>query len=264
MNVFETIAHQLHIEWFFVSALFAAGLLILAALSVRRAVSDEHSGVMPDEGITIRNVVEVIIEALGDLGETTIGPEWRRYFPIVGTIFFFVLISNLLSLIPGMLGATSDRNVTFAWAIISFLVYNYVGIKQHKWKYIYQFMGPALWVPEIGGKSYHVRILAPFFLPLELVLHGARILTLQDRSIGSGIGLGHQDRVAASFKRDDDLGDLLRRLAHAQYHFWKARAQRTVMIKLGETQVLVGKISQQLHRLIDVHLVVLDVLQQGS
>ncbi len=185
MNVFETIAHQLHIEWFFVSALFAAGLLILAGLSVRRAVSDEHGGVMPDEGITIRNVVEVIIEALGDLGETTIGPEWRRYFPVVGTIFFFVLISNLLSLIPGMLGATSDRNVTFAWAIISFLVYNYVGIKQHKWKYIYQFMGPALWHKEIGGKVYHIRLLAPFFLPLEIMLHGARILTLGIRLLAN-------------------------------------------------------------------------------
>ncbi|MBW1882627.1 MAG: F0F1 ATP synthase subunit A [Deltaproteobacteria bacterium] len=185
MNVFETIAHQLHIEWFFVSALFAAGILILAGLSVRRAVSDEHGGVMPDEGITIRNVVEVIIEALGDLGETTIGPEWRRYFPVVGTIFFFVLISNLLSLVPGMLGATSDRNVTFAWAIISFLVYNYVGIKQHKWKYIYQFMGPALWDKEIGGKIYHIRILAPFFLPLEIMLHGARILTLGIRLLAN-------------------------------------------------------------------------------
>jgi F-type H+-transporting ATPase subunit a len=185
MNVFETIAHQLHIEWFFVSALFAAGLLILAAFSVKRAVSDEHGGVMPDEGITIRNVVEVIIEALGDLGETTIGPEWRRYFPVVGTIFFFVLISNLLSLIPGMLGATSDRNVTFAWAIISFLVYNYVGIRQHKWKYIYQFMGPAIWVPEIGGKPYHVRLLAPFFMPLEIVLHLARIGTLGIRLLAN-------------------------------------------------------------------------------
>jgi len=185
MNVFETIAHQLHIEWFFVSALFAAGILILAGLSVRRAVSDEHGGVMPDEGITIRNVVEVIIEALGDLGETTIGPEWRRYFPVVGTIFFFVLISNLLSLVPGMRGATSDRNVTCAWANISFLVYNYVGIKQHKWKYIYQFMGPALWDKEIGGKIYHIRILAPFFLPLEIMLHGARILTLGIRLLAN-------------------------------------------------------------------------------
>ena len=34
------------------------------------------------------------------LVETTIGEEWRRYFPIVGTIFFFVLVSNVMSLVP--------------------------------------------------------------------------------------------------------------------------------------------------------------------
>ncbi len=185
MNVFETLAHQLHTEWIFVSALFAAGVLILAGFSVRRAVAGENSGVLPDEGVSVRNVIEVIIQALGDLGETTIGEDWRRYFPIVGTIFFFVLISNVMSLVPGLLGSTSDANVTFAWAIISFVVYNFVGIKQHGWKYIYQFMGPALWNLKIGGRHYHVRVLTPFFLPLEIVLHGARILTLGIRLLAN-------------------------------------------------------------------------------
>jgi F-type H+-transporting ATPase subunit a len=185
MNAFESLAHQLHTEWIFVSALFAAGILILAGLSVKRAVAGENGGVIPDEGVSIRNVIEVIIQALGDLGETTIGPEWRRYFPVVGTIFFFVLVSNVMSLVPGLLGSTSDANVTFAWAVISFAVYNFVGIKQHKWKYIYQFMGPAMWQPEIGGTHYHVRVLAPFFLPLEIVLHLARILTLGIRLLAN-------------------------------------------------------------------------------
>ncbi len=185
MNAFENLAHQLHTEWIFLSALFAAGILILAGLSVKRAVSGENGGVLPDEGMSIRNVIEVIIQALGDLGETTIGDEWRRYFPIVGTIFFFVLVSNLMSLVPGLLGSTSDANITFAWAIISFAVYNYVGIRQHGWKYIYQFMGPALYQPEIGGTHYHVRVLAPFFLPLEVVLHLARILTLGIRLLAN-------------------------------------------------------------------------------
>lgn len=185
MNVFETIAHQLHIEWIFVSAFFAAGVLILAGFSVKRAVAGENRGILPDEGVSIRNVIEVIIQALGDLGETTIGEEWRRYFPLVGTIFFFVLVSNVMSLIPGLLGSTSDANVTFAWAIISFVIYNYVGIKQHKWKYIYQFMGPGMFSVEIAGKHYHVRALAPVFLPLEIFLHGARILTLGIRLLAN-------------------------------------------------------------------------------
>jgi F-type H+-transporting ATPase subunit a len=185
MNVFETLAHQLHVPWIYVSAVFAAVLLLLAGVSVKRTVAGENAGVLPDEGVTIRNIVELVIEALGDLGQTTIGEEWRRYFPVVGTIFFFVLVSNVMSLIPGLLGSTSDVNVTFAWAIISFVVYNFVGIKQHGWKYIYQFMGPSIMDMEIGGKHYHVRLLAPVFLILEIPLHFARILTLGIRLLAN-------------------------------------------------------------------------------
>ena len=185
MNVFESLAHQLQVPWVILSALFAAVLLLFAGLSVKRAVAGEQGGVLPEEGVSLRNVVEVVIEALGDLGQTTIGPEWRRYFPVVGSIFFFVLVSNVMSLIPGLLGSTSDVNVTFAWAIISFVVYNFVGIKQHGWKYIYQFMGPSIMNMEIGGKHYHVRLLAPVFLVLEIPLHIARILTLGIRLLAN-------------------------------------------------------------------------------
>jgi F-type H+-transporting ATPase subunit a len=178
MNVFHELAHLLHTEWIYLSALTAAGLLIVAGVSVKRAVGGENGGVMPEEGLSIRNVIEVIIEGLGDLGESTIGPEWRKYFPVVGTIFFFVLVSNFMSLIPGFLGSTSDSNVTFAWAILSFVVYNYVGIKQHGFKYIQQFQGPAL-----GEK--HIRLMTPIFLPLELLLHVARILTLGIRLLAN-------------------------------------------------------------------------------
>jgi F-type H+-transporting ATPase subunit a len=178
MNVFDQLAHMLHTEWIYLSALFAAGLLILAGLSVRRAVAGENGGVMPEKGLSIRNVIEVMIEALGDLGESTIGEDWRRYFPFVGTIFFFVLVSNFMSLIPGLLGSTGDANVTFAWGILSFVAYNYVGIKQHGFKYIQQFQGPAL-----GEK--HIRMMTPIFLPLEIVLHLARILTLGIRLLAN-------------------------------------------------------------------------------
>lgn len=178
MNLFETLAHSLHVEWIYLSAAFAAGLLILAGFAVQKAVAGEGRGVVPEEGVSVRNLFEVVIEALGDLGQTTIGDEWRKYFPVVGTIFFFVLVSNLMGLVPGLPGTTADSNVTFAWGIISFVVYNFVGIREHGWKYIYQFMGPALWQPHIGGHHYHVRVLAPIFLPLEIVLHIARILTL--------------------------------------------------------------------------------------
>ena len=184
MNIFSSLEHATQIPWVVSSALFAAALLLLAGFSVRRAIAN-GGGVLPEEGVSIRNVIEVIIENLIEIGEMSLGDQARKYFPVVGTIFFFILISNLMGLVPGLAGSTSDANTTFAWATISFAVYNYVGIKQHGWKYVYQFMGPSIWEPEIGGKHYHVRLLAPFFLVLEIPLHLARILTLGVRLLAN-------------------------------------------------------------------------------
>ena len=184
MNLFTWLEHGIQVPWIVSSSLFTIALLVIGGLSVRRAVAN-GGGILPEEGLSIRNVLEVLIEFLMDLGETTMGEHARKYFPVVGTIFLFVLISNLMGLVPGLAGSTADVNVTVGWAIISFGVYNYVGITTHGWKYIYQFMGPSLWTATIGGHHYHVRLLAPIFLPLELLLHGARIVTLGVRLLAN-------------------------------------------------------------------------------
>jgi F-type H+-transporting ATPase subunit a len=159
-------------------------IILFAGLRVHSAIA-ATGGVLPEEGFSIRNVLEVVVEQLVDLAEMTIGEDYRRYFPVVGTIFLFILISNVMSLFPGLLGATGEVNTTTAWAMIAFGVYNFVGIKTHGWKYIYQFMGPSIWNPKIGGKTWHLRLLMPLFLPLEILLHFARIITLSVRLLAN-------------------------------------------------------------------------------
>lgn len=163
----------------------AALLLAVGGFAVRKRLASPDGGVLPDEGVSLRNIFEVVLDALASQAKATMGDQWRAYFPVVGSIFFFILVSNLMGLIPGVGGATTDVNTALAWALISFAVYNYVGIKTHNWKYIYQFMGPALMEKTIGGKHYHIRLLAPVFLPLEIVLHGARVLTLTVRLVAN-------------------------------------------------------------------------------
>jgi F-type H+-transporting ATPase subunit a len=166
------------------SALAALILLASGAL-VRRQLSLAGGGVLPDEGVTLRNVFEVVVEGLSGLARDTMGEGWRRYFPLVGTIFVFVLVSNLLGLVPGLGGASSDVNMTTAWAIIAFLAYNVVGIRTHGFWYINQFLGPSFFEVQLFGRHVHVRPLAPLFLPLELILHLARILTLSVRLLAN-------------------------------------------------------------------------------
>lgn len=183
-NVYSPL-ESVGVSMVFQAAALAAILLGFAALSVRRQLATEDGGVLPDEGVTLRNLIEVIVIQLAELSRDIMGEDWRKHFPLIGTIFFFILVSNLMGLVPWVGGSTADVNTTAAWAIISFCYYNYVGIRIHGWKYIYQFMGPALMDVEIGGTKYHVRPLAPFFLPLEIVLHLARILTLAVRLLAN-------------------------------------------------------------------------------
>ena len=177
--------HERGINEVYQATVVAVALLVLGGLSVRKRVAAGGGGILPDEGVSVRNILEVIVEMLIGQARSIMGDSYRSYFPVVGSIFFFILVSNLMGLLPGVGGATTDVNTALSWAIISFVVYNYVGIKQHGWKYIYQFMGPALMEKEIGGKHYHIRVLAPIFLPLEIVLHLARILTLTVRLVAN-------------------------------------------------------------------------------
>ena len=183
--IFHELEHLIHVPWVVQAALVAGAILLLAGVVVRRKLADPNGGVLPDEGITVRNLVEVIVEWLAGLARDRMGPDWRKYFPIVGTIFFFILVSNLMGLIPGLDGSTSDANTTWAWAIMAWVFYTAIGISKHKGNYLIKFMGPSFFEREIGGRKVHFRLLAPVFLVLELPLDLARILTLAVRLLAN-------------------------------------------------------------------------------
>jgi len=174
-----------HLSWVLQAALLAGLLLLGLGWAVRRKLAAQGGGILPDEGLTLRNAAELLVEMLDSQGRAIMGPDYRRYLPIVGTIFMFILLSNLMGLVPGLGGATSDVNTTTAWAIISYAVYNAVGIRKHGFWYINQFLGPSFFEVKLFGKKIHVRLLAPFFFPLEFLLHLARILTLSIRLLAN-------------------------------------------------------------------------------
>jgi F-type H+-transporting ATPase subunit a len=185
VTVYTPLEHALHIPWVVQAAVLAAVLLAVAGALIRRQLAVAGGGVLPDEGVTLRNALEVVVEGLAGLARDTMGEEWRRYFALVGTIFLFILVSNLMGLVPGLRGSTSDINTTAAWGIISFLAYNFVGIRRHGFWYINQFLGPSFFELHLFGRHVHVRPLFWLFLPLELVLHLARIATLAIRLLAN-------------------------------------------------------------------------------
>ncbi len=118
---------------------------------------------------------EGIINIINTMLEENIGKEGKEFLPFVTALAIYIFISNVLGLIPGFVSATGNLNSTAALAIIVFLYYNYIGIKKHGFGYIKQFLGPVWW-------------LAPLMLPIEIISHLARPLSLSIRLFANMFG----------------------------------------------------------------------------
>jgi F-type H+-transporting ATPase subunit a len=172
MTLAQQLEHATSIPWPVWASLFAITLIVLSGVLVRSRLSAADGGIVPDPGMSVRNVIELLTEMLVGMAEQTMGHKWRSYFPFVATLFLFILIANLLGLIPGLGGATTNANVTWAWAIISFAVHQYVGVKEHGAGYLKHFVGP-------------VPLLAPLYIPIELISHLSRVFTLAVRLLAN-------------------------------------------------------------------------------
>jgi len=117
----------------------------------------------------------VVIGGLDSLLTDTMGPEGKRFFPLIATLGLYILTSNLLGLIPGFESPTANLNTTVSMAIVVFVMTHVVGIKVHGFKYVKQFMGPVWW-------------LTPLMLPIELISHLSRPLSLSVRLFGNIMG----------------------------------------------------------------------------
>jgi len=178
VNLFQYIEHEFGLHWTISATLFALTLLLASGMLVRSRLAAAQGGLVPDPGFTLRNVFELLVEMLAGLAQQNMGPHWRKYFPLIGTLFFFILVSNLLGLVPGFGGATSSADATWAWATISFVLHQYVGIKEHGWGYVNHFLGPRF------GK-HHIPALAWLYGPIELISHLTRVFTLSVRLLAN-------------------------------------------------------------------------------
>jgi F-type H+-transporting ATPase subunit a len=185
VSFLQPFADLLHVPLVLAAALFVVVLLLLGALVVRQRLAAADGGILPDEGLSLRNAAEMLVEMLAGLAQQNMGPHWRKYFGLIGAIFFFVLCANLVGLVPGIEGATRNANVTWAWAAISFFAHQYVGIKEHGFGYVNHFLGPSLFDLHIGGRHIHVRALFPLYAPIELLSHISRMFTLAVRLLAN-------------------------------------------------------------------------------
>jgi len=160
-----------HIVPHYVSYAFLSSLiLICVALIVRGSLALVPRGT--------QNFVEVMVEALLKLAEDNIGHRWgRHFFPLIGTIGLYILLCNLLGLIPGFTAATSNINTTASLAVPVFLIYQYYGVKVHGIKYLNHFLGPI--------RSVYALPLMVMMFFVEVIGHLVRPVTLSVRLFGN-------------------------------------------------------------------------------
>jgi F-type H+-transporting ATPase subunit a len=151
-------------EQILTSALVAS-LLIAFAAAVHRRLAATQAAINPDDGVTARNIAEVFVEGISGLAEGVIGHGATRYVPLLASFFAFILIANLIGLVPGFKPPTSDFNVTFGLGVISFAAYHFYGAREHGVKYIKQFLGAVWWLYPL---MFVVEIFSHMFRPVSL------------------------------------------------------------------------------------------------
>ena len=136
-------------------------VLLVFFVIVRASLSVEKPG-------GLQHLVEATEEFIADQAHGVMGHGYERYIPYAVTIGFFILLGNLLGLIPGFESPTANPTVPLGCALLTFVYYHYHGLRVHRHHYIKQFIGPV-WA------------LAPLMLLIEVVSHFARILSLTVR-----------------------------------------------------------------------------------
>jgi len=150
--------------WLVMELLVVAILVVLVAV-LRSSFSVEKPG-------KLQHLFEVFYSFLYDTAEECGLHHPGKFVPYFGTVFLFILLMNLIGIIPVFESPTMYAWVPCGLAICTFLYYNYMGFRHNGIRYLAHFAGPIWW-------------LMPLMIPIELVSHFARPLSLTFRLYGN-------------------------------------------------------------------------------
>src|SRR5262245_12515448 len=114
------------------------------AVSFFRGVRSKDKGVVPPRKMNLRNFFEFLAESLYGFVEGAMGEKHaRRFYPLVGGLFIFILFNNMFALIPGFSAPTDTLKTNVGLALLVFLLTHIYGVKEHGLAYFKHFLGPS-------------------------------------------------------------------------------------------------------------------------
>lgn len=164
LALFHLHAEQPARPWtnFITMQLLVAAIIVVVFAFLRPRLSMDRPG-------KAQHVFEAIYGFLRGEASDNIGQYGPKFLAFLGTLFIFILFSNLIGIVPGFESPTMNPSVPAGCAILVFLYYNFMGFRQQGiFGYLKHFAGPIWW-------------LAFLMLPIELVSHMARPLSLTIR-----------------------------------------------------------------------------------
>src|ERR1051325_2617777 len=146
---------------------------IWGAFAFFKGTKSKDQGLVPPRKMNLRNFMEYTAESVYGMVEGAMGEHnAKRLFPLIGGLWIFILFSNLIGLIPGFIAPTDTLKTNVGIALLVFLLTHIYGVREHGIAYFKHFLGPSL-------------PLAPLMLPIELISHLARPMSLSMRLMGN-------------------------------------------------------------------------------
>jgi len=136
-------------------------VLIVFFLMVRASLSVDRPG-------ALQHIVEGAEGFINHQSEEIIGHHSEGFTPFLMALGLFILLNNLIGLIPGFESPTAAPSVTLGCAILAWIYYQAHGFRHHGIAYLKHFAGPVWW-------------LAPLMIPIEIISHLARVMSLTIR-----------------------------------------------------------------------------------
>jgi F-type H+-transporting ATPase subunit a len=116
----------------------------------------------------VQHLAEMTHDFVSEQSDQIIGHGSERFVSYLTALLLFILLSNLLGLIPGLESPTANVVVPLGFALVTFVYYHYQGVRSNGFGYVKQFLGPVWWI-------------AWLMLPIEIISHFARVLSLTVR-----------------------------------------------------------------------------------
>jgi F-type H+-transporting ATPase subunit a len=142
-------------------------------LAFFKGLKNADKGVVPPRTMNLRNFFEYTAESVYGMVEGAMGEKnAARFFPLIGTLWMFILFGNLIGLVPGFISPNDTLKTNVGIALLVFFLTHYFGVREHGLSYFKHFLGP-------------VPVLIPLMLPIEIISHIARPISLSVRLMGN-------------------------------------------------------------------------------